>query len=177
MPQSGIHYRRKLTELTLLFEISRTLDRSLDLNEAVVPVLKLLKEHLGLIHGTVTLLNRQTGMITVEAAHEVREDNRRRAVYSPGEGITGRVVQTGEPMIIPDLRKDPEFLDKTGTHREITGDRPVSFICVPIMTGKDIMGALSADRVAGSRQTQEAAPGEEPAPGEPSYGEIGRAHV
>jgi Nif-specific regulatory protein len=147
MPESKFHYRRKLSELSLLFEISRTLDKTLDLNEAIVPVLKLLKEQLGLLHGTVTLLNRQTGLITVEAAHEVREDNRRRAVYSPGEGITGRVVQTGKAMIIPDIRSSGEFLDKTATHREVKGNNPVAFICVPIMTGKDIMGTLSADRI------------------------------
>ncbi|MFW6343107.1 MAG: sigma 54-interacting transcriptional regulator [Sediminispirochaetaceae bacterium] len=151
MPQSGFHYTRKLTELTLLFEISRTLDKSLDLDEAIVPVLKLLKEHLGLLHGTVTLLNRQTGLITVEAAHEVREDNRRRAVYSPGEGITGRVVQTGEAMIIPDIHTSRDFLNKTGIHHDVEGDYPVSFVCVPIKTGKDIMGTLSADRVCGSK--------------------------
>jgi len=148
MPQSGIHYTRKLTELSLLFEISRTLDRSLDLNEAIVPVLKLLKEHLGLLHGTVSLLNRQTGMITVEAAHEVGEDNRRNAVYSPGEGITGRVVQSGEAEVIPDISTAPEFLDKTETHRKMEVSHRVSFICVPVMTGKDIMGTLSADRVS-----------------------------
>mgnify|MGYP006292573211 CR=1 FL=1 len=147
MPQSGIHYTRKLTELSLLFEISRTLDRSLDLNEAIVPVLKLLKEHLGLLHGTVSLLNRQTGMITVEAAHEVGENNRLNAVYSPGEGITGRVVQSGEAVVIPDISTAPEFLDKTETHRKMEASHRVSFICVPVMTGKDIMGALSADRI------------------------------
>ncbi len=154
MPQSGIHYTRKLTELSLLFEISRTLDRSLDLNEAIVPVLKLLKEQLGLHHGTVSLLNRQTGLITVEAAHEVGEQKRQQVVYSPGEGITGKVVQTGEAVIIPDIGSDPEFLDKTETHRELGTDAAVAFICVPVMTGKDIMGALSADRLVDTDSTR-----------------------
>src|SRR6056297_1775368 len=125
MPQSGIHYRRKLKELTLLFEISRTLDRSLDLDQVIQPVLRLLKEHMGLSHGTVTLLNRRTGRITVEAAQDIERNSRKEAVYNPGEGITGKVVQSGKPMVIPDIGKEREFLDKTGVYRKNSDHQPV----------------------------------------------------
>jgi Nif-specific regulatory protein len=145
MPQSGLHYQRKLQEVTLLFEISQTLDRSLDLNKVILPVLRLLEEHLGLFHGTVTLMNRQSGLITIEAAHGIDQERWSKAVYNPGEGITGRVVQSGKPEIIPDVAADPTFLDKTGIHASFDCGR-LSFICVPIMTGKEVMGALSAER-------------------------------
>jgi Nif-specific regulatory protein len=154
MPQSGIHYRRKLQELTLLFEISQTLDRSLDLEQVILPVLRQLKEHMGLSHGTVTLLNRQTGLITVEAAVGIARDSQSQVVYSPGEGVTGKVVQSGKPMVIPNIQEETDFLDKTGVHREIDG-QAVAFICVPVMTNKDILGALSADRADGSSQSLE----------------------
>ncbi len=154
MPQSGMHYRRKLKELTLLFEISQTLDRSLDLDQVILPVLRQLKEHMGLSHGTVTLLNRQTGLITVEAAYGIQRDSQKQVVYRPGEGVTGKVVQSGQPMIIPNINEEDEFLDKTGVHRESDG-QDVAFICVPVMTNKDILGALSADRTDGSPQSLE----------------------
>jgi Nif-specific regulatory protein len=147
-----MHYRRKLKELTLLFEISQTLDRSLDLDQVILPVLRQLKEHMGLSHGTVTLLNRQTGLITVEAAYEIERDSHKQVVYRPGEGVTGKVVQSGQPMVIPNINEEAEFLDKTGVHRE-SSDRDVAFICVPVMTNKDILGALSADRTDGSPQS------------------------
>jgi Nif-specific regulatory protein len=150
MSEHTLHHDRKIRELTLLFEISQTLDRSLDLDQVIQPVLRLLKEHMDLSHGTVTLLNRETGKITVEAAQDIDHANRKEVVYRPGEGITGRVVQSGKPMIIPDIWKEAEFLDKTGVYRKKSSpknsDEPVAFICVPIMTSKDILGALSADR-------------------------------
>ncbi len=151
MPHSEFHYQRKLQEVTLLFEISQTLDRSLDLNKVILPVLRLIEKHLELFHGTVTLLNRQSGLITVEAAHGIEQERWDEAVYSPGEGITGRVVQSGTPEVIPDLAKNTTFLDKTGLHRPSDGSR-LSFICVPIMTGKEVMGTLSAKRLNADRE-------------------------
>jgi len=151
MAEHKLHYRRKLQELTLLFEISQTLDQGMDLDQVILPVLKLIKEHIGLNHGTVTLLNRQTGIITVEAAFEIEDKSHRKIKYNPGEGITGKVVQTGKPMIIDDIRKDEKFLNKTGIHGD-DRSRKTSFICVPIMTTLDILGALSADREDASTQ-------------------------
>ena len=61
--------KREVRELTLLFEISRILDRSMDLRDVVNPVLKAIAEHMGMLRGTLTLLNRHTGEIFIEAAY------------------------------------------------------------------------------------------------------------
>ena len=53
-------FRREISELSLLFEISQTLDQSIDLREVVHPVLELIAERTGMIRGTLTLLNRET---------------------------------------------------------------------------------------------------------------------
>ena len=151
MPENELHYRRKLKELTLLFEISQTLDQSMDLDRVIQPVLKLIKDHVGLNHGMLTLFNRQTGFITVEAAFEMRDESHREVRYNPGEGITGKVVQTGKPMIIQDISKDENFLNKTGVHA--TGRQKISFICVPVKTTLDVLGTLSADREDASPQS------------------------
>ena len=50
--------RREVQELSLLFEISQVLDRSLDLRESVHPVLKAMADHMGMLRGSLTLLNR-----------------------------------------------------------------------------------------------------------------------
>ena len=58
-----------------------------------------------------------------------------------GEGITGKVVETGKPIVVPDVTKDPNFLDRTGRGK-VSGK---SFICVPISIEKEVVGALSVD--------------------------------
>ncbi|MCX5859945.1 MAG: AAA family ATPase, partial [Proteobacteria bacterium] len=52
--------RREVKELGLLFEISQKLSQRLDLRDVMVPVLKAMAEHMGLLRGTLTILNRET---------------------------------------------------------------------------------------------------------------------
>ncbi|MBM4040063.1 MAG: nif-specific transcriptional activator NifA [Planctomycetes bacterium] len=135
---------REVRELSFLFEISQTLSQSLDLRQVVEPLLDAMAKHLGMVRGTIALLNRQTGQITIEAAHGLSETQRELGRYSLGEGITGRVVQSGQPAAIPHIADEPQFLDRTGARRGL--DEDTSFICVPIKLGNEVIGALSADR-------------------------------
>jgi Nif-specific regulatory protein len=141
------HYRRKIQELSLLFEISQTLDQTLDLKRVVTPVLRAIAEHMGLLRGTITLLNKESGEIVIEGAYGLSNDQQERGRYRLGEGITGTVIQSGQPMIIPNISEDPSFLNKTGARNEPGRKKDISFVCVPIKIGKETIGSLSADRV------------------------------
>ncbi len=143
---SSLH--SEVGELTLLFEISRILERSMDLRDEVGPILAAIAKHTGMVRGTLTLLNRETGDLSIEAAHGLSESQRERGHYKRGEGITGRVVETGEPLIVPKLSDDSRFLDRTGA-REESSKADISFICVPIKMGQETIGALSVDRLFG----------------------------
>jgi Nif-specific regulatory protein len=107
--------RREVQELSLLFEISQVLDRSLDLRESVHPVLKAMADHTGMLRGSLTLLNRDTGEISIEAAYGYSASQRERGRYRLGEGVTGKVVQTGEP-VVPRIA-GAAFLDRTGARK------------------------------------------------------------
>ncbi len=137
--------KREVAELSLLHEISRMLDRSLDLHEVVGPVLQAMDEYMGVRRGTLTLKNRDTGELQVEAAHGLSARERERGRYRPGEGVTGRVIETAQPAVIPRIRDEPRFLDRTGARRD---ERPedLSFVCVPVKLGTTVLGALSVDR-------------------------------
>ncbi|HUU31854.1 MAG TPA: hypothetical protein VMY69_07135 [Phycisphaerae bacterium] len=89
--------RREVQELSLLLEISQTLEQSLDLREVVGPVLEAMAKHMGMVRGTLALLNRQTGEIFIEAAVGLSPKQRQRGRYKLGEGVTGKVVETGRP--------------------------------------------------------------------------------
>jgi Nif-specific regulatory protein len=134
--------RRELQELKLLYELSRILEQSLDIESVVSPVLEALAHHMHLNHGTLTLLNRATGEIIIDAAHGMTAQQTERGRYQLGEGVTGRVVQTGEPAVIPRTSDSPLFLDRTQRGKRAD----VSFVCVPIKAGKEVFGALSVDR-------------------------------
>lgn len=137
---------REVQELSLLFEISQILEKSLDLHEIIGPVLKALAEIMGMTHGTITLLNRQTGDIYIEAAHGLSSSQREKGRYKPGEGVTGQVVKTGKPAIVPRISREPLFLNRTGALR-LPRKKDISFICVPIIIDNEVIGALSANRL------------------------------
>jgi Nif-specific regulatory protein len=138
--------RREVQELSLLLEMSQVLDRSLDLREVVHPVLKAMADHMGMLRGSLTLLNRDSGEISVEAAFGLSPRQRDRGRYRLGEGVTGRVVQTGQPAVIPRISEEPLFLDRTGARKGLK-KADISFICVPIKLGNEVIGALSVDRL------------------------------
>lgn len=138
--------KRELQELLILFEISQILDQSLDIVDAVGPALEAIARQMGMLRGTITLLNRQSGEIMIEAAHGLSETQKERGRYRPGEGITGQVVKTGKPAIVPHISDEPLFLDKTGARKRFKKN-DISFICVPIKIGNEVIGALSADRL------------------------------
>ncbi len=138
--------KRKINELSLLWEISQALERSMDLRDVVSPVLNALAERMGMSHGTLTLLNRKTGEIFIECAHGLSATQRRQGRYKLGEGVTGKVVQTGRTAVVPRVSEEPLFLNRTGSHKNLE-KKDVSFICVPIKIGNEVVGALSADRL------------------------------
>ena len=134
---------RGMRELKLLYDISRILDQSLDLREVVSPVLEQLATSMDMDYGTLTLLNRKTGDILIEAAHGLSPQQARRGRYKLGEGATGKVILTGEPLVIPKKSESPLILDKTRRGKQAD----VSFVCVPIKVGQEVVGALSVDRL------------------------------
>jgi Nif-specific regulatory protein len=140
--------QRDVDELRLLFEISQALNRNLDLSTALRPVLESMSQFMGLVRATVTILNRESGSIHIDIASGLSNEELARGQYRLGEGVTGRVVETGEPAIVPQVSKDRRFLDKTQIRRrEIKkSHKELSFICVPIRIMEEVIGALSADR-------------------------------
>ena len=119
-------------ELNLLFEISTLLNSvSRDLTEVFKPVTRLLAEHLNAERVFLSILNRTNSQISIEVSHGLTDEEQSKGVYKIGEGINGRVVETGIPVVIPKIADDRAFLNRTGS----AGNCPpedTSFICVPI---------------------------------------------
>jgi Nif-specific regulatory protein len=98
------------------------------------------------LRGTLTILNRAKGEIAIEEAYGLRPEEQAKGRYRMGEGITGKVIDTGQPIIVPSVAEEPLFLDKTGSRRH-ANKKEIAFICVPIKMGNEVIGALSADRL------------------------------
>lgn len=138
---------KSIEEISLLYEINEALNEHMDMKKGLYRVMVILAESLDLIRGTVTLLDPVSQEIHIEVAHGISERAKRQAKYKLGEGITGKVIQTGEAAVVPKISEEPMFLNRTESHRNgVEKDGEFSFICVPVKKGNRVVGALSADR-------------------------------
>jgi len=132
-------------ELGLLTRMGEAMGTALDPSLFFEQTMQLLARDLGMIRGTIVLLDRTTRKLRIVAAQGLTARERARGEYAIGEGVTGHVAQTGLPQIVPDISKDPRFLDRTAG-RKTDPARPIAFICVPLRVDGQVVGALSVDR-------------------------------
>jgi Nif-specific regulatory protein len=133
---------RHTQELRVLHEISVIMNQSVDMRSVVRQILETLDECLGFRYATITLLRKGGDDILIEAAHGLTQEQAQLGHYKLGEGVTGTVVLTGEPMVVPRTSDSPLFLNRTKHGKS----SDTSFICVPIKEKKEVVGALSIYR-------------------------------
>jgi Nif-specific regulatory protein len=133
-------------ELAALHAIAKSLAQPWDLRDQLEQVLKEMNTRLGMSRGMISLLDRDSGESWLEVAHDVNLEGLEIS-YQAGEGITGKVAQTGRPMAIPNLGQEALFLDRTGARRHLNREE-LSFLCVPIIYDARVVGILSADKGA-----------------------------
>ena len=144
-------------ELSAIYEISKILSSSLDLRITLREMLGVLSSHLKMRRGAASLVQ-ESGELHVISASGLSTEEMERGRYRRGEGITGRIMKTGSPMVIPDVAKEPLFLNRTGSRRMAAG-QVVAFIGVPIKVGRETIGVLSVDREFVIRRAWEEATG------------------
>src|SRR2546423_1652397 len=130
-------------ELSILIDIGRILSSTLELRAAFGQIMQIISDKLDMHRGALVLLDESTGRLRTEAAVGMTPDEIDRGKYALGEGITGNVVATGRPRIIPDLRAEPDFLNRTGRLNAETPAGQLSFLCVPVKIENRTAGALS----------------------------------
>ncbi len=137
---------KNVAELEALYSISRILASGSRQKHVLEQVLDVLHDQLGMTRGTIMLLAPGGNELLIEVARNLPGRRGQGIGYRMGEGVTGRVVQTGKPAVVPKISQEPTFLDRLHKRRRIAKDE-ISFICVPIAIGNEVVGTLSADRV------------------------------
>jgi Nif-specific regulatory protein len=136
---------KKIEEVTLLHEISKALNVTLELRKTLYKVLDILSDSMDMARGTITILDPLRNEISIEVAHGLSRAAIERGKYKVGEGITGRVIESGKALVVPKISEEPDFLNRTAT-RKTARTQELSFICVPVKKGNRVVGALSVDR-------------------------------
>ena len=127
----------------MLGEIGRALARAGEVRPILERALELLEEALGIVRGAVFLFHEDSGVLQVDAALGISDEGLG-ARYRPGEGIIGRVLQSGRPVVVPASAREPLLLNRAFQRRR-TGSPEVSVLCVPIAFDRQPAGVLVVD--------------------------------
>ena len=134
------------SELLVVQEAARLITRSTDPMPAVQGILRLLSQLLGLNRGRVLLPNGEGGALAIEYAYGLTGEERERGRYQIGEGITGRVYQTGQLALIQDIDDEPTYLGRA-VGRTTLPDEAVAYLAVPIIQEEKPIGVLAVHRL------------------------------
>jgi len=126
-----------------LFEVSHVYAAADDLGRALHRVLEMLERHHDALKATFVFRDPDGDELRIEAGIGITADGMR-ARYKVGEGIIGRVVQSAKPIVVPDVSHEPLFLHRAARRRSLEG-RTISFVCVPILLGRNAIGALGVE--------------------------------
>ncbi|ADP69791.1 transcriptional regulator, NifA subfamily, Fis Family [Rhodomicrobium vannielii ATCC 17100] len=135
----------RVNVLPILYQISEIINDSEDLASSLSIILNVMQQRLKIVRAMVTLYDRQSETIFIHASFGLTDEQKAKGIYSPGEGITGKVVEAGKPIIIPKLRDNPGSANQTISGDGVNGN--TSFFCVPIVHSKRVLGTISAERV------------------------------
>ncbi|MCK5113714.1 MAG: nif-specific transcriptional activator NifA [Phycisphaerae bacterium] len=139
------HAAHHIHELQTLYEISQMLVVGSQQQQLLSEILEVLDKSLGMKTGMVTLLSSDGNEIQIEVAHNISEGQSSKVRYRVGDGITGKVMQTGKSVCVAKVSEEPQFLNRFERWSPDSGE--ISFICVPISIGTQVIGTISAYRI------------------------------
>jgi Nif-specific regulatory protein len=144
LSEKGLFNDRNLAarQLAMLIEAGHVFSGELSTRVAFEQVLDVLKRRHGVIRGAVAVLDPKSQEIRVEVSTGL-SDAGRFARYRLGEGITGRVVETGKAIVVPKVSREPMFLNRAG--KRDLNKQEITYLCVPVVVKGRPVGALGVD--------------------------------
>ncbi len=133
--------RAAALHLAALFQISRILQHSYDLQKTLQGVVEALAQAAQMNPAVVTLVNEESGALFINAVHPAgRHEQVDTLCYRSGEGVLGTVLMAGKTVLVARAKDEPRLLNRLGLL-----DRDSPFIGVPIRIGKEeLIGVLAA---------------------------------
>ncbi|MFP4154577.1 MAG: sigma-54 interaction domain-containing protein [Halothiobacillaceae bacterium] len=118
---------------------------------AIGGLLRLMSQMVGLNRGRVLLPDPDGRHIRIVHAYGLTDDEKHRGVYASGEGLTGRVMSTGQIVVVQDIDDEPMYLQRA-VDRSTLPPETVAYVAVPILEEKTVIGVLGAHRLRRRRR-------------------------
>lgn len=128
--------------LEVLIEVSQVLGKYPTVEEVFSEIINLLEKKVNLYNAAIFLWDNMTDELKIVAGSRLTAEEKERARYKSGEGITGRVYAEKKAISIPDLTLDDKYLNKSRRHKP---DVPVSFFASPLYLNDEVQGVFTME--------------------------------
>ena len=119
--------------LEALIEIGQELASTIELDELLNRILRVSKEIFGFQNAIIRLLDEEKRALVTAASYGYTADAIRHEIRI-GQGVMGKVAQSGEPVLVEDVDKSPDYIPG------IYGAR--SELAVPLIMKDNVIGVL-----------------------------------
>jgi len=128
---------RRIEELITLNQIGATLVSSLDLEQTLTSIMERVGRVFNVEAGSLLLV--EGDQLRFQVALGEKADLVKPFTLKMGQGIAGWVAQTGQPLLVPDVRRDPRHYAEIDAHTDF---HTRSILCVPLTSKEQVIGVI-----------------------------------
>ncbi len=140
LEETKAHLETKIHDLHSIYEVSTAIAGTLDTDELFRTIGERVMRTLGLNDFCILLYNSEKRRLTCRASAGSSASLSDDFHIAPGEGVSWRVFESGDPVYIPDVRATPEFRYYGGRRMDVR-----SFMCVPLLSKGKVIGVLNVN--------------------------------
>jgi signal transduction histidine kinase len=128
------------SRLAALYEVSKLIGSSLDLEEVLNQVMDAIIQLTGAERGFLMLFDEQ-GELEIKAARNLAKENLEEDEFAISRSVIRVVAETGEQVVSTDATEDPRFASQAS----VVAHGLRSIQCVPLRTRGEIIGVVYVD--------------------------------
>ncbi len=144
-PDTPADLQQRYERLSLLYQVSNVIQSALDSAEAFRLILSEAVRLMRASSGSIVLVNPNTGFLEIEASTGL-PSSAAAIKLRLGEGLTGWVAKTGEPVLCGDVRNDSRYIMLRPEIR--------SELAVPLRLNGEVRGVINVDSTRENTFTQ-----------------------
>ena len=145
----------QLSELMILFEVSKTMTATTNLDDLLARILDSALEITKAKRGSLLLIDEKTKELTIKLGRGLSQEIIDNTRIKIGEGISGRVAQEGAPILVTDIEEDFRFQRKNNPQYETKSFLGVPLTSIPIHSQKNVLGVINiSDKISGDNFTE-----------------------
>lgn len=131
--------QRQVNELSTLAQVSKTITEPIFLDEMLAVICEMAAQIMNAKGTALLLFDEENEELTLRATYGLERDHAAISPIDVATSLTGRAIQSGEPVMVRDLQNEPSYKNRALAKREGLH----SFLSMPVSVRGKVIGAFN----------------------------------